>query len=252
MKNTIFYLILLIAFGSCQKTSKDYSLSPEEYKKMGIPEPDKIWSLNDYSEALLALTNLKYDKPFALPIKDSKRSSSLFNRLISLQNMSFLNNDSIPLYERAQLVKQFLEVHRQLMDIYTNIRMEKQYYNRELVDIHIYGIQLTQKMLDLAYKINNSNVPGDIMMQSGFQSIQYLYYSGVIEVLKDQKNTSKYFENDLEVLTDSVFNSVLKNKNWLKNDSTAISELKNALQIVMDSTSSDYIRNKYDKLTNNL
>jgi len=248
MKSTIFPLIiLLIIFGSCKKSSKDYSLSPEEYQEMGIPEANKIWSLSDYSEAFIVLMQLKYKKPFALPIKDSKRSSDLFRRMISLENMSFLNNEPIPLYEKAQLIKQYLEVQRELIEIYTNIRMKKQYYNRELVDIHMYGMQVTQKMLNLAYEINKSDDPGDMMMQSGFQSIQYLYISGVIDVLKEQAKTSKYFKNDLEVLTDSVTISLMKNKNWM--DSTAVNDLKQALEVVVDSTSSDYIKNKYIELS---
>ncbi len=248
MRGSIFSLIiLLIIFGSCKKSSKDYSLSPEEYQEMGIPEANKIWSLNDYSEAFTALMQLKYNKPFALPIKDSKRSSALFSRMISLENMSFLDNEPIPLYEKAQLIKQYLQVQTELIDIYTNFRMKKQYYNRELIDIHIYGMQVTQKMLNLAYEINKSDDPGDMLMQSGFHSIQYLYISGVIDVLKEQAKTSKYFKNDLEVLTDSVTISVMKNKDWM--DSTAVNDLKQALEVVVDSTSSDYIKNKYIELS---
>ncbi len=111
----------------------------------------------------------------------------------------------------------------------------------------MYGMQVTQKMLNLAYEINKSDDPGDMMMQSGFQSIQYLYISGVIDVLKEQAKTSKYFKNDLEVLTDSVTISLMKNKNWM--DSTAVNDLKQALEVVVDSTSSDYIKNKYIELS---
>ncbi len=254
MKKRILYLMLIIVICvSCNKTgNKDYSLSEEEYTKLGIPESNKIWSLNDYSKAFQFLLKLKYDKPFTLPIKDSKKSKKLFNRMVNVENMSYLKNDSIPLYEKAQLLKQYLQVQGELIDLYTNVRMKKQYYNRELVDIYIYGMQVTQKMLKLANEINNSDDPGDIMMQSGYQAIQMLHFSTIIDALNEQKNTSKYFENDLKVLSDSIVDPILKNRDWIINDSSATNNLKQALILVLDSTSSEYIKNKYSMLMERL
>ncbi len=248
MKTTLFFLILMIVvFGSCRKSSvEDYSLSLEEYQKMSVPEPNKIWSLKDYSDTFDALTKLKFQKPFALPIKDSKRSGVLLSRMINIENMSFLKDESIPLYEKAQLSKRYLEVYRELIDIYTNIRMKRQYYNRELIDLQIFGLQVTQKMLDLANEINKSTDVEDINMQSGYQSIQMIYIARLLDILENQKYSSQYLNKDLEILTDSVNISILRNKDWM--DTFIAKELEQSLLIVIDSVSSDYIRKKYIEL----
>jgi len=88
--------------------------------------------------------------------------------MTSLENMSFLQNDTIPLHEKAYIIKSFLVVQSDLVDLYTNIRMKKQYYNRELVYLYIFELNITQKMLDLGNEINESEVPADIAMQSGY------------------------------------------------------------------------------------
>ena len=249
MRSTLFFImILLIICGSCRKSSvKDYSLSQEEYQKLGIPDHNRVWTFEDYSKTFGALSKLKFNKPFALPAKDSKRSGELFNRMISFENMSFLQDESIPLNEKANWIKGFFEVHGKLIDIYTNIRMGKQYYNRELIDINIFGLSLAEKMLDLANQINESENVADVKMQSGYRSIQMIYMAGLEDVLENQKYTSQYLNEDLEILTDSLTNSVMRNKDWM--DSAAANDLKQALLVVMDSTSSDYIRKKYIELT---
>ena len=242
---------MLIVCGSCRKSStNDYSLNLEEYQKMGIPEPNKIWTLNEYSAAFGSLMELKFNKPFALPVKDSKRSGALFNRMISFENMSFLNDESIPLNEKAHLIKEYLDVHGEMIDVYTNIRMKKQYYHRELIDINIFGLSLAEKMLDLAKEINESEDIIDISMQSGYRSIQMIYLFGLEDVLENQKHSSQYLNEDLETLTDSLTNSVLRNKDWLA--STDIKDLKQALLVVIDSTSSNSIKEKYGMLMETL
>ncbi len=246
MKNISLSLIVLLLFffSSCHKPlRKDHSLSIKAYEKWGIPAPDKIWSYMDYQKALAGLTQLKLKDEFALPTKDSPRSSALFYRLIDIGNMTFLNDDSMPLFQKAQMAKRYLEIQRELTDLYTDIRRREQYYNRELIDIYIFGLEILQKMLHLANLINQSDNPMDVDLQTGYHSIQVLYVSHVIWMLNEQKNTSKYLEPDLEVLADSITQSVEQNKYWL--DTSFTKELKKALHVAIDSSSSDNVKEKY-------
>ncbi len=253
MRNTILPLLLIIFFfiGSCHRAQrKDRSLSLEEYKKLGIPDPGKTWSYMDYQKALAGLTQLKLKKRYALPVKDSQRSGVLFNRLVNLENMSFIKNDTLFLYQKAQMAKMYLEIQRELTDLYTDIRTSKQYYNRELIDIYIFGLGILQKMLHLADLINKSNNPMDVNMQTGFHAIQTLYVSHVIWMLNQQKNKSVYLNDDLEIMADSIVTSVLKNK--YRMDTTFTNEMKRALQAAIDSASSDNVKRKYIGLLNSL
>ncbi len=160
--------------------------------------------------------------------------------------MQFLKDDSLPLHEKAHLVSAFLGVYEDFADLYANVLMKNQYYHRELLYLYIFGLNVTQKMLDLADEINESEVPADIAMQSGYKSIQVIYLSGLGQTLENQKYVSRYRKDDLEVLTDSISSSVKRNMSWFNQD---MSEgLKQKMHAVMDSTSSEKIKTEYTNL----
>ncbi len=243
----ILVFIFIVALASCKSHKKpDFSLSKEEYKELGMPDYDKVWSFKDYSNSYFILLKVKNDKPYSLPIKNSKKSGEYFNRMTSLENMSFLQNDTIPLYENAYRIKNFLVVQSDLVDLYTNILMKKQYYKRELVYLYIFELNITQKMLDLADKINESELPADIAMRSGYEPIQGIYLSSLGQTLENQKYVSRYNNDDLEVLTDSLSVSVKRNMNWFDQDMSE--DLKQKMHAVIDSTSSEKIKTEYTNL----
>lgn len=251
MKRTYLFAILVLPFflSSCKKSNEaDHSLRLEEYRELGVPDYSSVWNFQDYITSHGVLSSLKLKEPFALPTKNSQRSSVLFYRMISLENLSFVQDESLPLHEKANRIKGFLGVYDDLIDLYTNILMKEQYYNPELVEIWIFGLSVTQKMLDLAEKINKSDVQADRRMASGYKSIQGIYLTGLLKVLSDQQYTSQYSVKDLELLTDSLSMSVQRNLEWIDED---ISEkIKLAMQAVVDSTSSRKIQNEYLDLIN--
>jgi hypothetical protein len=233
--------------GSCkQSRDKDFSLNVEEYKEFGMPDPDKIWKGEDYAQAYRVLSQIKSDKPLSLPRKGSKKSAPYFNRLISLDNISFLNDESIPLKERAYRIQSFILIQSDLTDIYTDIYKHDQYYSTELIDLYLFGLSVTQKMLELSYKINDSEDEEDIEIRSGFPGIQYTYLTMLSFILNKQKNSSVYRIQDLERLADSLSNSILKNEAWM--ETVTRNNLKQQIQTVMDSVTSIHIEDKYNHL----
>jgi hypothetical protein len=189
---------------------------------------------------------MKMKEPFSLPKKESSKSGAIYDRIISLNNMTFLEDESLALHEKANVLKEYLNIYWEGINIYTNIRMKKPYYHRELLGLHIFGLSLAQKMLDLAYEINESTDPADLNMQSGYQSIQAIYKSILIDLLATQKYSSNYLQKDLELLSDSIFTSVMRNRSWM--DSTDVDDVNQALNVVMDSTSSRHINKNYAEL----
>ena len=243
----ILVFIFLVSIYSCKNNKEqDLSLNIEEYKELGMPDYSKVWSFEEYSTALVVLLNIKNEKPYSLPIKDSKKSGELFNRITNLENMQFLKDNSLPLHEKAHLISTFLGVYEDFTDLYANVLMKNQYYHRELLYLYIFGLNVTQKMLDLADEINESEVPADIAMQSGYKSIQGIYLSGLGQTLENQKYVSLYPKDDLEVLTDSISSSVRRNMSWFDLDTSE--SLKQKMHAVMDSTSSEKIKTEYANL----
>ena len=250
MKRTclLSILILSIFLSSCKRpNAADHSYTLEEYRELGMPDYDTIWNIQDYETAFLVLKTLKYDwKPFALPVKDSEKSGILFSRMMNLENLSFLQDETIPLHQKAQTILWWLNIYYELIDVYTNVQMKRQYYIRELVDIDIFGVGLAQKMLDLGNEINKSEDPSDVAMQSGVPEIQKMYIDLLAEVLGKQQHTSRYPKQTLELLSDSLSNSVRINMGLFDEDASEM--IKQEMLTVIDSTSSRKIRKNYREL----
>jgi hypothetical protein len=189
------------------------------------------------------MTELRYEKPLSLPRKESKKSGLFFDRMINLENFSFLEDESMSLKEKAHYIQTYMIIHSELIDVYTNIYGEDQYYNKELVYLHIFGLSIIHKMLDLAHKINASDNPEDIALQSGYSTIQYSYGTMLSMGFEIQKKSSIYQADDLGILADSISKSVIKNKIWM--EASIRETLKHQINSVIDSTSSEYIKNKY-------
>jgi Mg/Co/Ni transporter MgtE len=83
-------------------------------------------------------------------------------------------------------------------------------------------------------------------MQSGVPEIQKMYIDLLAEVLGKQQHTSRYPKQTLELLSDSLSNSVRINMGLFDEDASEI--IKQEMLTVIDSTSSRKIRNNYREL----
>jgi len=249
MKNyVLLILILSVSLGSCKKVNEtDHSLTLVEYQELGMPDYNSVWSMEDYSTAFYVLNTLKYQNLKALPSRDSEKSKVLFSRMISIDNLSFLEDETIPLYAKAGLIKWFVNTLMELKVAYTTIGTERQYYVRELMDIDIFRVRVAQKMLELGNEINESEDPSDVDMQSDYPQIQLMYLNILTELFELQQHTTQYPEQTLELLSDSLSTSVRRNMLWFDEEASAL--IKQAMLTVIDSTSSRKIRNDYKELT---
>ncbi|MCK5694554.1 MAG: hypothetical protein KAI08_16935 [Bacteroidales bacterium] len=248
--NNYVRLILVLFFSllSCNKANEtDHSLTLLEYQELGMPDYNSVWSMEDYSNAFFVLNTLKYGNLKALPVRDSEKSGVLFSRMISIDNLSFLQDEALPLWARADMIKWFVNTLMELKVVYTTVGTERQYYVRELMDIDIFRVSVAHLMLELGQKINESNDPSDIAMNSDYPHIQKMYLDILSELLGEQQNTSLYPEQTLELLADSVSSSVRRNMEWFDKDASAY--IKNGMLGVIESTSSRKIRTEYKELT---
>jgi hypothetical protein len=247
-----FFLIgvILSCTVSCGDRKEDKSLSVNAYIELGMPDPAKKWEIADYIRAYNALAKIKWETPLQLPVKDSDNSGLLFEHLVSLEYLSFLKDTAMTLSEKAGRISEFSKVYNYWMDIYTNPVLKENYYDREIIDIQIFNLNVTEAMVNLAHEINKSDDPADIALQYGYAPIKESYLAALNTDLKTQSYTNAFDDQDLERMADSIYNSAMRNKEWM--DSNAVNRLKHSLRIVMDSTSSDYIRSKYETLEKSL
>ena len=221
-------------------------MSPEEYQNMGLPDHTQTWDFHAYSEACVVLSNIKSLKPFALPKKGSKKSGEIFDRMINMDNLLFLQDDELSLNEKAYEIQKYINVQGCFVTAYTDLNDQEQYYNRELIDLYIFGLGIAQHMLDLGNLINESIDERDIEMQYGYKSIQYMYITMVLYVLENQKKSYFFNEEDLIRLGDFLYNSVLINREWMED--AAVDDIKRRVQDIVEVTSSEEIRKKYNML----
>ncbi|MBR9999893.1 MAG: hypothetical protein KFF73_13030, partial [Cyclobacteriaceae bacterium] len=180
----------------------------------------------------------------------SRRSGEIFNRIIDPVNLSFLQDETISLNEKASLIQNYVDIQGCFVTVYTNSNNTEQFYNRELIDLYIFGITIAQEMLDLGQLINESIEEEDIEMQYGYRSIQYLYLTMVNIVLENQQKSWFFEDKDLVRLSDFLYNSVMINKEWIQDKRAG--EIKIRLKKIIENTESDEIREKYIELADNL
>jgi len=242
----ILWAILFIST-SCSKTiEKDLSLTRQEYLALGIPDYNKIWTQEEYIDAFIAMNKLKLTNPSGLPRKNSKRSGEFFGRMISDENFSFLNEDTVSLSEKAYQIQYYSSIQNALITLYTNVLTKDQYYYRELIDLYIFGLNVTEKKLDLADKIMKSEDAADKKMQYGLYSVQLGYLEMVLYILENHNLSTSYTEEDHERLSKSVVESVKNNKTWMSPKDAE--RLKQKFQMVIDNTHSETARENYLEL----
>ena len=250
LKDAILIVFIGICSFSCVDKEVDNSLTIGAYRALGVPDPNRQWTITDYTQAHNVLAKLRWEKQYQLPVKDSKKSGLLFDRMVSLDYLSFLQDSTIPLNEKARMISEFGVVYDYWMDVYTTPTVQKNYYNREILEVQILNLRLTEAAFNLANKINESDDPADVALQYGYPNIKHAYLECLNNYLQPRINSTEFAENDMEEMVDSIHHSVMRNKHWL--DSAAVGGLKKSLRSVKDSTTSTRILNKYKHLENQL
>ena len=246
-----FSLLFLISTTCTQKVKEpDNSLTIEEYMALGVTDPNNAWNLDDYARTFSVLFRLKQNEPLSLPKKESEKSGLLYSRMTNLENLSFLNNDSLPLSNKAHQIKEFLNVYYNLSDVYTNILLKEPYYHRELMGINLFGLSISHKMVDLAKKINRSEEQSDIVMQSGYESIVGLYTNFLSNLLQSQSDLSMYSQQDLELLSDSLTSSI--GNHWQDIDSGNQNNILVTARAIADTTQIPHVQQNYTHLVDHL
>jgi hypothetical protein len=247
LRNSLIFLSLIILInGSCKKQSgKDLSLTVKEYQKLGMPDHNKIWSIQDYTKALTTLSNLRLYNPLSFPRKYSKKSGSVFNRFIDTENLSFINDKNLSLSDKALQVQYFAGFQNDLRRMYTDELKSEQYYAKELIDIDVYGLSVYKKMFDVAGEIMKSNEESVASMKSGLKAVQFGYVRLITIIIGEQVKSGVYQAKDLETLSMEVSNSLIENLEWIEPPDRQSITL--SLQSSIDKFPSEYIKDNYQK-----
>lgn len=246
IKSLILLSFIILINDSCKNQAKrDLSLTLKEYHKLGMPDHNKIWSIQDYTKALGALSNLRLYNPLSFPRKYSKKSGSVFKRFVETENLSFINDKNLSLSDKALQVQYFAGFQNDLRRMYTDEFRSEQYYSKELIDIYVYGLFIYKKMFDVAGEIIKSNEESVVSMKSGLKAVQFGYVRLIALIIGEQEKPGGYEAKDQETLSMEVSNSLIGNMEWIEPSDKQI--IISLIQSLIDKFPSGYFKDNYLK-----
>jgi hypothetical protein len=236
--SAILFTILLIT-SSCKNIfRKDLSLTEKEYTAKGMPDIRKAWSEQELIKAHVTLGSLRTRNFLTLPIKGSRKSGRVFSRIISRENLEFLDDPSKSLRDKAFEIQTLANFLNEISEMYhDNLKIE-QYYSKEIMDIFVFEIYVREKMLELAEKIMNSKDPEDKAMSSGRPAIVGGYVNLIRVLVREQEKTKSYPSGQLKRLSGAVLKSVRENLKYLDAESkrNLSAELRNTSEKIKSAS----------------
>lgn len=231
---------------SCSSSNDDLSYDADEYVTMGMPDYKTAWTQDDYMNVFTSLNRLRLTKPSSLPKKNSAKSGAYFDRMLSEENFSFLQKETSTLTEKAYQIQYYAGLPNELINIYSNGLNKDELYHQELVEFYIFGLYVSQKKLDLANKIMQSEDPSVKNLQRGLVSVQRGYMEMTLYILENQIKSTVFTKNDLERLSIIVAKSIEINKVWM--GITNADRIKQKLQEAVDNSSFPLVRDNYQNI----
>lgn len=96
----------------------DTSLTWPIYRAAGVPEIDRVWSVEDYRRGVQTFGKMAVTSRAELPRRESQRSGSVFARLVDADNFAALAAPTSA-ETRARLGDEYLAVFPRLLQLYS-------------------------------------------------------------------------------------------------------------------------------------
>ena len=216
MRTAILIFFFLVNIIGCSSQSiNDESFTVDQYEKLGMPNPEKIWQNSEYDKIIVILSDLKKENSQSLHQLNSKKSSILFRRLISPENLLFINDSSIDLQKRS-IQLQFISANfGKLLLLYYQNDASKQYYSNEVAELIIFGFKIAEETFLLTNNLlKNVTVPNE-EMKLGIQTLKDGYRKTIIGTLSELERSNQYHVEDLEKLSIALHKNIMTNLKWI-------------------------------------
>lgn len=244
---TAIVLFTIVLLASCKESiRKDQSLTPAQYEGQGMPSCNKTWTADDCMKAYSAMGTIRMKNFHSLPRKDSRKSGAMFGRLISKDNLSFLEDTTISLAAKAYRMQTLGNFMGQLGTLYSDKLKLQQFYGDELIEIYATHIFVRGKMLELAENINNSTSQEDIAMQSGRTGIVGSYVFLMAFLVSEEQKPKAFSSGQLERLNKEMALSLSVNTKYL--DSLSKQKVSAEIRNLYENNTSVSARKEIDDM----
>jgi hypothetical protein len=249
MKTAILiFFFLTISVGCNSQSTKDESLTVQQYEMLGMPNPEKIWQNMEYDQCIVTLSNLKKENSKSLPQLKSEKSSILFRRLISPENLLFINDSSIDLQKRS-IQLQFISANfGKLLLLYYQNDASKQYYSNEVAEIIIFGFKMAEESFILTNDLLKNVSVLNEEMKLGIQNLKDGYRNTILGTLSELERSNQYHVEDLEKLSIALNKNIRANIKWI--DPNVRLEIKKQITKITQKKYSQIVNDKLIEIKN--
>jgi hypothetical protein len=249
MKTTVLiFFFLTISAGCNSQSTKDESLTVQQYEMLGMPNPEKIWQNMEYDQCIVTLSDLKKENSKSLPQLKSEKSSILFRRLISPENLRFINDSSIDLQKRS-IQLQFISANfGKLLFLYYQNDASKQYYSNEVVELIIFGFNIAEESFILTNDLLKNVTVLTEEMKLGIQNLKDGYRKTILGTLSELERSNQYHVEDLEKLSIELHRNIRTNIKWI--DPNVRLEIKKQITKITQKKYSQIVNDKLIEIKN--
>lgn len=189
------------------RASPDESLTTDEYLKLGIAAPDRIWSAHDLTQAVQVLEKLSQQGSRSLPRYKSERSGQIFARMTAAENLALLKSPDTPIAVRLPMAAEIQQQQVNLLKIYLNAFLKRQVRGAELLELQVSNLRVSQSMTDLAREFLPTLDPNDPTYEVRMKGVEQMKHgmseqvAGSLQTMEEREN---YAAEDLQRYIESL------------------------------------------------
>ncbi len=127
----------------------DQSATAAEFRRIGIPDWDRIWTGEDMAQAEEVLSRLSQRGFQYFPRYESERSGAVFARLTSLDNLKPFTDSKVPLSVRFSAANQFLGPTNQILELYFTGQSRSKIRVIEVVEVMALQLHVAKLNMEL-------------------------------------------------------------------------------------------------------
>jgi hypothetical protein len=138
----------------------DNSLTTDEYIKLGVPAPDRLWNSHDYGNAVQALKSLA-QTPDKFPRHQSKNSGKMFAKLVAVDSSVLHKDKKVPVNVRVEEAAAVMGHARDLLFLYLTATKPDNAFDAELVSLSVFLLRSTTDAKEMMDEFSQTLDPKD-------------------------------------------------------------------------------------------
>ncbi len=218
----LLYWSLLVVASNAQVIIEPYpdnSLYPEQYQSFGMPKSNELWNAAEYKRARKVIKGFYDIDKWSLPRKNSQYSGSLFERMVSIDNLEIINNQSEPIQKRLEEHDEIINSTNILLNLYYERSATEQRFGAEVLTILVFSAKSTNYSIDIIKELQalmisrsqsnkNLDLVHDNMVLGIIKTIEERLKLIEVEYFNYNQIDIEYFSTEISIWIPSVIEHI--------------------------------------------